>query len=324
MAAYRKLWQKGLNLWDQHKIKITATIFAVFIWFLVVSGDNYEYRTTIPIEITQPNPELLISSPIPHDASVQLQGPGKHLISFLLFRQGRLRLNIDKEPGVYIIRPSDNDISLTGSAKKLFSRRLLWPDSILVRIERVITKKIPVRNNISLKPQPGYTIVGEVIYDPDSVRVRGPEHAVLALDTLYTKSIQISDLKFPFNKKFSIIQPPNEQITLLDQEITVEADIQKLLEKTITNIPVMVRYLPHRIDAIVTPAQLSLKIQGGVNVVFPLSVKNIDAYIEYHSGLDERGKDYPVTIEPIPGVRFRDIQPDRFKVRLIRRPADGQ
>jgi len=324
MAANRKLWQKGLNLWNQHKIKIAATIFAVFIWFLVVTGDNYEYRTTIPIEITQPNPELLITSPIPPTASVQLQGPGKNLISFLLFRQGRLRLNLDKDPGVYIIHPSDNDISLTGSGKKLFSRRLLWPDSILVRIERVITKKIPVKNNISLKPQPGYTIVGEVIYDPDSVRVRGPEHPVLALDSLYTKAMQISDLKFPFSKKFSIIQPPNEQIKILDQEIIVEADIQKLLEKTIPNVPVTVRYLPHQIDAIVTPAQLSLKIQGGVNVVFPLTVQDIDAYIEYRKDLDERGKDYPVTIEPIPGVRFRDIQPGRFKVRLIRRQTDGQ
>ncbi len=319
MAPNRKLWEKGRFFWDRHKVKIAATLFAVFIWFLVVMGDNYEYRTTIPIEITQPNPDYIITSPIPEKAAVQLQGSGKYLFSFILFREGRLRINIDKDPGVYIIRPSDNDISLTGNSKKLYSRRLLWPDTIVVKIEKLITRKIPVKNNIALKPQPGYTIVGDVVYEPDSVRVRGPESAVRALDSLYTQSLQISDLRFPFSKKFKIIQPPNEQITILDPEITVEADIQKLLEKTITNVPVIVRYLPHQIDAIVIPAQLSLKVQGGVNVVFRLTAKDINAYIEYRENLDIRGGDFPVEIEPIPGVRFRDIKPDRFKVRLIRR-----
>jgi hypothetical protein len=319
MAANRIVWKKGKDLWDRHKIKIAATLFAVFIWFLVVTGDNYEYRTTIPIEITQPNPEYIITSPIPPEAAVQLQGPGKHLFSFLLFREGRLRLNIDKEPGVYVVRPTDSDISLSGSAKRLFSRRLLWPDTIVVKIENLITRKVPVRNNIKLKPQPGYTIVGEVVYEPDSVRVLGPENPVRALDSLYTKSIQLADLKYPFSDRFNIIQPPNEQIQILDPDIAVEADIQKLLEKTISNIPVTVRYLPHQIEAKLIPPQLSLKVQGGVNVVFPLTDKNINAYIEYRQDLESHGKDFPIIIEPIPGVRFRDIKPDRFRVRLSRR-----
>ncbi len=319
MAVYRKLWKKGISLWDQHKIKVASTLFAIFIWFLVVTGENYEYRTTIPIEIIQPNPDYIITSPIPKEASVQLQGPGKQLFSFLLFREGRLVLNVEREPGTYILRPTDNDISLSSSAKRLFSRRLLWPDTIVVDIERLVTKKIPVKNNIVLKPQPGYTIVGEVIFEPDSARVRGPETLVGALDSLRTKSVQISDLKYPYSGAFPLIPPQNEQIEILDPEITVEADIQKLMEKTITNVPVTVRYLPHQIDAIVTPAQLSLKVQGGVNVVFPLTNKNINAYIEYEENLDQKGDEFPIILEPIPGIRFRDIQPDRFKVRLVRR-----
>ena len=318
MAANRKLWTKGKDLWDRHKVKIAATLFAVFIWFLVVTGDNYEHRTTIPIEITQPNPNYIISSPTPPEAAVQLQGTGKHLFSFLLFRQGRLLVNIDKEPGSYVVRPTDNDISLSGSAKRLFSR-LLWPDTIVVKIEKLVTRKIPVINNIDLKPQPGYTIVGEVIYEPDSVRVRGPENSVRALDSLHSEIVQINDLKHPFSGTFAIVHPPNEQISILDPELAVEADIQKLLEKTITNVPVTVRYLPSQIDALVTPAQLSLKIQGGVNVVFPITNKNINAYIEYRQELEGQSKDFPIIIEPIPGIRFRDIKPDRFKVRLVRR-----
>jgi hypothetical protein len=80
--------------------------------------------------------------------------------------------------------------------------------------------------------------------------------------------------------------------------------------------------LPQAVDAYVIPSELSLVVEGGVNVVYALSLKNIKAYIEYSKSLDALTEECPVILEPLPGVHFRDIKPDRFKVVLQHQRAE--
>jgi len=296
---------------------MAASMVAIFLWFFVVTGENYEHRTTVPIEIIKDNPNFVVTSEPPTKAGVLLKGSGKYLFSFILFREGRIRINVDWQDGKQTVYLSDKDISFSGNAKKLSSGRLLWPDSISITVEELISASKPVQNNVMLKPQAGYTIVGDIIVEPDSVLLIGAKSFVNAVDTIYTKSVVEKDLRYPFNKEYPLISPDCPFVTLQNPQVTIAADVQKLLEKTISNVPVIVRYLPHNIHALVIPAQLSLKVHGGVDVVGPISAKDIYAYIEYRRDFDEQN-DYKVEIEPIPNIRYRDITPERFKIRLQR------
>ena len=317
MVLHRKIFKKETNFWDQHKIKIASTLVAMLVWFLVVTGDEYEYRTTIPIQISPTNTDYILTSPMPERATIIVYGSGKLLFSFMLFREGRMRLNIDWEPGTQILLPSEQDIFLSGNAADLSLRRLISPDTIELVIEKKITRHVPVLNNIQLKPAPGYTIVGDVVIEPIAVDVRGPQSAVEAIDSVYTQSIVVEDLKFPFRKIFPLIKPANEQIELLTEEVTIAADIQKLMEKTIQDVPVTVRYLPQNFDAIVIPSQISVTVQGGAEIVPKIQKNDIDAYIEYYAELDSVGREFSVNIDPIEGIEFRNIEPDRIKVSLL-------
>ena len=263
------IFQKEKNFWQQHKIKIASTLIAIFIWFMVVVGGSYEYKTTIPIAIAEQDQDYIITSPIPSKAHIIVQGPGRYLFSFMLFREGLLELNVNWTPGTQILQPTREDISLSGNAKNLSIRQFLGPDSILVHIERRVSRKIPIRNNVSISPLAGYTIVGDVIAEPESVRVLGPEHAVAKLDSIDTQVAELHDLKFPLHKEFSLTPPANKLISLLDTRVTIAADIQQLLEKIIVQVPIVVKYLPQNIDASIQPPSLSIKVQGGLQVISP-------------------------------------------------------
>ncbi|MDZ7724163.1 MAG: hypothetical protein U5R06_15490 [candidate division KSB1 bacterium] len=52
--------------------------------------------------------------------------------------------------------------------------------------------------------------------------------------------------------------------------------------------------------------------------VFPLESDDINAYITYTAPHDTTFIDYPVSLEPIEHIRFRNIDPERFKVVLER------
>ncbi len=227
-----------------------------------------------------------------------------------------MRLNVDWEPGKQIILPSEQDIFLSGNAADLSLRRLISPDTIELVIEKKITREVPVHNNIQLKTAPGYTIVGDVVIEPISVEVRGPQSAVDDIDSVYTQTVVVEDLKFPFRKSIPLVKPENKHMELLTEEVTIAADVQKLMEKTIHDVPVTVRYLPQNYDAIVIPSQIAVTIQGGVEIVPQIQKNDIDAYIEYQSKLDST-REFIVNIDPIDGIEFRDIDPDRIKVSLL-------
>ncbi|MBN1464614.1 YbbR-like domain-containing protein [candidate division KSB1 bacterium] len=318
MTYNRTAFQREKNFWHQHKIKIFSTLLAILIWFLVVTGNVYEYETTIPIELSQNNPDYIITSKIPTKAHIILQGSGRYLFSYMLFREARLRLDVNWSPGEHILHPSRENIFLSGNAKNLLIRHFLGPDSIHYRVERLVTLKIPVRNNIVLKPQPGYTIVGDVIMEPDSVRVQGPEKLVAQLDSLDTPSQVRDNLRFRIQEEISLLQPDDGQIKILDPKVTIAADVQRLLEKVIHQIPVTVRYLPQNIDALVHPTHISIKVQGGMQRISLLNANDINAYVEYQSLPDSMLTNAAISIEPISGVTFRELSSERAKITFIR------
>ena len=57
----------------------------------------------------------------------------------------------------------------------------------------------------------------------------------------------------------------------------------------------------------------------GVGVVANLTEKQINAYIDFPRALDRNGSDYLAYVDPLPGVRYRAIEPKRFKVILERK-----
>jgi YbbR domain-containing protein len=321
MTLEHKALDKNKSFWDLNKLKIVSTLVAILIWFLIVAGETYDYVTEVPIEIIPVEKDCIITSRPPSRAKISLRGPGRLLFSFMLFREGSLRLNISPEIGTQTIRPSDDDILLAGSAKNL-TYRLIWPDTISVQVEKLVTRDVPIYSHIILKPMAGYTIVGKPTLTPNVVKVRGPQSVVSTMDSAHTQTALFDELRFPFEKKISLSPPVAQNVVWLTTEITVNADVQKLMEKTISDIPVTVRNLPQSVDAFVIPSELSLVVEGGVNVIYSLSLKSIHAYIEYDKRLDGLTEECPVIIEPLPGVRFRDIKPDRFKVVLQHQRAE--
>ncbi len=299
---------------DSHA-KIISVLVSIIIWFLVVIGANYEYVTTIPIRIRPQNDDHIITNSIPEKAKVHLEGQGKTLLSFLLFKEGWLQLKIDWTSGRHVIDISKEDIFLTRDAKNLSARQLLEPDSIVLEIEPRIIRQIPVKNRVTLKPIMGYTIVSEPMVTPSLVDVSGPETKVEKIDSIETRAQTWDELKYPIERQVELIPPPDKHIELSQSQVTIKADVQKLMEKRITNVSVDVRNVPNGVNAIVIPSKLSLIIQGGVNKVFPITAKDINAYVDFQEE-DTSRAGYPVEFEPIEGIQFRNIEPQYFKIVL--------
>ncbi|MDZ7314973.1 MAG: hypothetical protein ONA69_01290 [candidate division KSB1 bacterium] len=303
------------------RAKIASTLAAFFIWLMVVAGDTYTYETEIPIEIVPLEKDIILTSPPPQKARVLLEGEGRFLFTFLLFREGALRMNVGSDTGRLVIYPGEKDIFLVGGGQNLIVRRLLRPDSLVLHVDKLITRELPIENRVTLKSAPGYTIVGRPQLTPDVVKVRGPQSLLAPLKAIATEEQIWEDLRFPIEKKVALVRPIN-RASLSPQEIVINADVQKLMERKFTDIPVTVRNLPAELDAFVVPSGLAVTIVGGVNVVSQIQASDIRAYIDYQTDADHSVSEFPVTLEPLPNVRFHEVQPERFKVIIQHRRVE--
>ncbi len=303
----------------KYKIHIASVCLAIVIWLLVVSNGTYDYKATIPIRSPANPTHLILAKPLAESATVHVRGQGMALLAFLLFRETQLEPKIEWIAGAQTVRFSKEDIVITGSARSITVLQLIDPLEQTIVVEKLEKKRVRIGGRITVKPQAGYTGVGEMVFSPDSIDVEGPLTSVRALETVATKELLLEGVKRPVHGEIDLAQYPENKISLSPRRVTYDQDVQKLMEKRINNITVHVINTPPGMTAFAIPSVLSLLAEGGVQVLATLNEKQINAYIDLSRPTESNTGDYPAYVAPLPAIRFRAIEPKRFKVIMERK-----
>jgi hypothetical protein len=304
---------------QKYKIHIASVCLAIVIWLLVISNGTFDYVVTVPIRPPANPTHLILAQSLPESATVRVRGQGVALLAFLLFRETQLEPKIEWVAGPQTIRFSKEDIVLSGSARTITVLQLIDPLEQTVLIEKIEKKRVAIIPRITVKPIAGYTAVGEITLTPDSVNVEGPLSFVHPLRAVATRELLLEAVKRPIRGEIDLALLPETKISLAPRRISYRQDVQKLMEKRINNIPIQVVNTPPEMSAFAIPASLSLIAEGGVQTLAGLNEKQIKAYIDFPRRTEDASGDYPAYVEPLPGIRYRAIEPKRFKVIMERK-----
>jgi YbbR domain-containing protein len=308
------------TLLKDYKLKAVALVFAIFIWFFVVTESNYESVVDMPIRVTNVPDGKVILSRYPQMAKVKIKGSGKGLIALGVGGDSAVRLDLsDVEKSrtfvlgarnVFIARPLG-----------IVADEVITPDSITLVVDDRLTKKVPVHAKIRPQTAPGHTIVGEIHIVPDSVEISGPKSLVAPIERVNTKEQELADLKTDLVRNIPLAPFQSEKIEVSATEVQVALDVQKLLEITLNGVRVQVRNAPPNMIVNVIPSTLDLVVEGGGDLLTNVSRDDIVAYIDYNRVRNISGNEFPAAIETPPGVSYRDVKPKTFKLAFERRAS---
>ena len=300
----------------QHlKIKIVVIGLAIFIWFFVKTENNYKFAFEIPIVPTNLPGNKIIINKLPEKARVTFWGKGRDLVTFKINRRLYYNLdllNIDDDkvfiPDIHNIRlPHESTIEVLN---------ILEPDSIFVKVADIKQKLVPMSPQISVQTIPGYTIVDGIQLTMDSVLVFGPQSQLDSIQEIKTRPLTYRKARRNIYDTVELITPDLRYVSIPTRTVSFFVNIQKLMEKRISEVPVSVINVPPNYEIIVIPSSLNLTVIGGVNVLLPLTNSDIKAYIDYNKVKGSRSKEHLAYIEKIDGVRFKDIKPKKFKILI--------
>ncbi len=299
------------------KYKIIVFLLSVLIWFFVKTEDNYKYTFHIPLRVTNVGENRIIKNNIPKEIAVNLWGKGRTLLSFGLRNDLEYILDLSHVvDSAQIILDKENIRFLRESNIEVLN--IVRPQKIFVKLDRLIKKQLPVISQCEIETSPGYTVVGDIVLKPDTVMLRGPYSEIKKVNEIYTEKRKFKKIKRDLEKTIKLIKPEGKYIDIIPREVKLFADVQKLMEKPLTEIPVDVINVPPGDTIIVIPSTLSLVLEGGSDQLLNVTKDDVRAYIDYEKVKISHEKDHLAYIDPPPGTRYRDVHPTRFKIVVMK------
>lgn len=303
----------SFNILENYKIKLLSLLFAIFIWFFVITENEYSYVIAVPVRVVNiPNDKIILND-IPQMVKARIRGDGKNLIALLLGRGARINLDLSdaEQSQTFHIRPNNVFVS---RAEDIRIEEIIAPDSITVLLDDYQSKKLPIASRVFPMTAAGYTVVGDIAFTPDSVRVSGPASVLATIDNIPTEKLELHNLKFDVKDVVNLAPPASEKVQLSLHQVEFYINIQKLLQLTITGVPIKVKNVPPNLSVHVVPSTLSLIVEGGGDLLTDVTRNDIEAYIDYNRVKDSPGKEHPAVIEPPPGVSYRGVKPKTFRL----------
>jgi YbbR domain-containing protein len=302
-------------LFENLRVKLVVAILATLFWFAVVTENEYEYDVNLPIVAVNVPEGKILATDLPAHARVRFEGKGRALLALMFSREARVILNLTNVRRRHAFELQREMVYTPRSGTGLIPLQILYPDTVRVQLANLAARPIPVIADVKITPVPGYTVMLPWQLRPDSVIVSGPEEAVRHVDSVVTEHQEFANVQDSVSTTLRL-QPAAApaRIQFSAQTVKFFADVQKLIEVTLHEIPVRVQNAPTHVKITPVPSTLSLTVEGGEKLLLNLKREDIVAYIDYARIRETATAGHPAYIRTPDGVRYRDVKPTLFKL----------
>jgi hypothetical protein len=230
-------------------VVLVCFLIAAVFWLLLALSGSYISTIALPVEYTNFPSRKVIVNELPDSVTVRVKASGFKIIS-LGFQKDVKPVTIDVAQGLantgslsdalaiptrYFLqdftRSLGNDVEVAGFA----------PDSIILLFKDKVSKKVPVRMDVTYTLEKQFDTVGAPHTIPDSVLVSGPPSHLSRISYVRTEPFSVSGLKSSVMKPLKLVLPSmitaNPEIVKLDlpvEEFT-EGEVEVLVR--IMDIP---------------------------------------------------------------------------------------
>lgn len=232
------------------KISKTFLVFLTIsslIWLLITFSK--EYTTVIKYPVNYSNiaqDKLLQEAPIQSvDLTVKATG-----FRILRAKIGKSTIQLDasklnrKGKSKFYFFPKNQKNKIQKQLLFGVNIQEIGVDTIYLNLGLLKSKKVGLNPNLDVNYHIGYGLLGNILYEPDSIVISGPELQVEKINGLNLSKLVLTDVKADFNETVAILHPKNQKnIKFGIHKVVVSGKVDKFTEGKL-HIPFTVENLP--------------------------------------------------------------------------------
>ena len=296
-------------------LRLVAFLISVLLWITVLGGKKVEVTKKVFLDYQLPK-NLVIANQFPREVTFRFSGPRAFIKDI---EERNIVIPVDLKAVrigeiEFILREDLIDVPL-GLKVISFS-----PAAIPLKIDRAVTKRVPIRPVFSGQLPEGMKITG-ITLRPSTVEVRGAQSRLLTIESVPTEPISLSSnsLKQEIDAQLSLVDYPGIYLDDQARFVHVSAELEGAIErKWIKQVPVMLRVGTGARGKSVDASTLGIQIRP----------KTIDFWLEGPSSVLSKMTNLDIQvwaeIPVLKGGSYRSrldwtLNPD---IRVVRRSAD--
>lgn len=177
-----------LELRRNWQLKALAVTFAAVLWLFVVGEREAEIGVIVPIELRNIPPGTVVAADVEREVQVRLAGPQTFLASL---SPDQVRVSVDvsgatpDEPQHLRLTPA------TVSMPRGLDVVRVSPPEIIVRVERIARRRVPVEVALVGRAAEGLEVRGWRV-EPADVEIVGGAHAVSRIRAVETVDLDLA------------------------------------------------------------------------------------------------------------------------------------
>lgn len=215
---------------------------ASLLWVVHALNRNYKYTLRVPVTFLNLPTNKLIVGELPEYLDVEIKASGLKLL-FISLKKNINEVVVDfnllknnAKSQAYSIR--NGNFNLQGSINFEVEILKIRPDTLFFSVNKGNSKLLPVKANLKVDCQPGFSVTSKVNITPAYVSVSGDSIDLKRMDTVYTYFLNLKDVHQNFSSSVQL-KKPYSSINYNVKDVQVNFNVDKLTESTV-KVPIQI------------------------------------------------------------------------------------
>ena len=213
------------------KVIVVSLLVALIFWIVQKFSQTYTSNLTVQIKYEMPETVTFSQEPI-RTAEYMISATGWDLVKLQWFAD----LNTISIPlndaavqtlSGYTLREKIKSILASYPVNVLN----VSPDIVQIHLEQAFRKTVPVKFNYSIKFYPDYELNGDIILEPDSILVFGPQSYLDTIQFWPTEQINLTNVRESVQTAIKLQSPTQSFVRLGTEKVQVNITVEQYTEK---------------------------------------------------------------------------------------------
>lgn len=290
-------------------LKVLSIAFAILLWFFVVGEEKAEVGLSIPLEIVNVPPNLVIANDLPTAIEARVYGPRSMIRAVATQRLSRVIDLRDAGPGEITIRVRPESLPLPGGVRPV----RIQPSQLVILLEPLVRKGLPVKAVLTGKVSADYEI-SHVTVDPPVITLAGPSSEIQGLKEINTLPVDLNGASATVIREVGLDPQGLHYTTEQTNEVIVTMHIKaKQGSRRLTHVPIHVEATREGVSW--WPRVVTVTVEGPVDRLRQLEATDIVVRVAM-KGLDPGTHKVKPSLEAPTDIRVEAVSPDMIRLTI--------